>query len=612
MDHGYACCIKVAPQWLINIQVHQKVLLVYGQIGDPQQQPLDGTITVSHHQDSFPPTSWPVSDSHFKCLVHLTPGPNRLRFDLTSAKLPPNSTSNPAHSSWLTIQMLPLASSPPLQLAILLGKDSPATFDAVPERIQREGNGLDTAVAKFKMAAYLWQAFTGEQMFRNRLGRRCFRFEEEWGSGTLSSRDIETKQMRNEAKVHIIRSEKTVAELRDLDVAQQYEPADRKGDLFSYALDAVNAHLKPAPGQTQYVSVLILDTHWDKKAGHNGVVRGHAALGGGDGSIQLAIFGSHALQSYPTCFEEVVPAFTDCTKTDTNYVANDLNESGSNWEAANIGIGAHMHETGHLFGCPHQESGIMLRDYVTLNRTFITREAYSTRTKSQGLRVCLPKDECAWHRLDTLRFRYHPCFRLPTDPPTNSDNSVQVWPADHGNLIVTAPSGIAWIEIHVDNGCRTHIEYEKPTGPVSGSSLPKEVLLSESDIKSRLPSQYQKRPYKLEIHSGALGEHTVEDFASFTSKVSTLKLRNGQTAFRGKKLGFSEMKGSQPLGDIVFDSSIKQTSLMTQVKVFHGFAVDGVEFIYEDSTSQLFGKRGGSSSLFSLGMSTAPLHLARS
>ena len=79
---------------------------------------------------------------------------------------------------------------------------------------------------------------------------------------------------------------------------------------------------------------MFLDSHWDKKVG---TIRGHAALGGGDDQIKLAIFGSHSLQSYPAHIEEVVPAFSDCTRTDTNHVANDCNEAGSNWEAANIG-----------------------------------------------------------------------------------------------------------------------------------------------------------------------------------------------------------------------------------------------------------------------------------
>lgn len=51
-------------------------------------------------------------------------------------------------------------SSPPLQLVILLGKDSPATFDAPPSRMEREGNGLDVAVQKFRMVGYLSQAYT--------------------------------------------------------------------------------------------------------------------------------------------------------------------------------------------------------------------------------------------------------------------------------------------------------------------------------------------------------------------------------------------------------------------------------------------------------------------
>ena len=98
--------------------------------------------------------------------------------------------------AWFHVNFLPLVNSPPLQLVIVLGRDSPGTFDAVPERIRKEGNGLDTAVRKFRMAAYLWQAFTGEQMFRQNFGRRCFRFEEEWQTGSLTASDVESGQMR--------------------------------------------------------------------------------------------------------------------------------------------------------------------------------------------------------------------------------------------------------------------------------------------------------------------------------------------------------------------------------------------------------------------------------
>ena len=489
----------------------------------------------------------------------------------------------------MKINFLPLLNSPPLQLVILLGKDSPGTFDAVPERVQREGNGLDTAIRKYRMAAYLWQAFTGEQMYRSGFGRRCFRFEEEWQSGSLTFRDAAAGKMRNEAKIHIVRSEKTVAELRDLNRAQQYSKATDSGDLFTIAKDAVQDYFKPKKGQKQYVSVLLLDAHWDAKVK---TITGHAALGGGAGEIQLAIFGSQALQSYPTSIEEVVPALSDCTRTNTDYVANDCNESGSNWEAANIGIGAHLHEVGHLLGCPHQESGIMLRDYVRLNRTFLCREPYSTRTRSQGLRLCLPRDECAWHPLDTLRFRHHPCFRLPTDLPLNIDDSVQVWAVDSGKVLATAPTGIAFIEIFTegDDVCPAWIECSNCEGGTSGA-FSRQVMLSESDLKARLPEEKKKRRMKLVIHSAGQGSHTVEDFL-LMSKSSIVKLPNGQPGFRSGKLGASNQEGSRP-EVVILQSALAQTKLLTSIKVFHGFAIDGVEFFYEDSTSQLFGKRGG-------------------
>lgn len=481
--------------------------------------------------------------------------------------------------------MLPTLNAPPLQLAILLAKDSPATFDAVPTRITREGNGLEMAIRKFRMAAYLWQAFTGEQMSRNKLGRRAFRFEEEWITGTSNYRDMENGTMRSEARIHIIRSDKTVAEIRDLNKAQQYQEASDKNALFSIAAEAVNRHLSPLPGQKQYVSVLLMDAHWDTTAQ---TITGHAALGGSIGDLQLAIFGSHCLQSYPSCFEEVVPAFTDCTQTDTKHLANDCNDAGSSWEAANIGIGAHLHETGHLFGCPHQDGGIMLRDYVVFNRTFVAREAFSTRTKSKG-GLALQGDECGWHRLDCLRFRAHPAFRLPQDPPMNADNSVQAFAIEGGNVLVTAPSGLSFVEIYAegDDICRTWLEFSPDV-----SSPQRQITLVEQDLRARLPVIKKKRRVKVAVYSLGGGSLTIDDFKEFTSKDSTLKMANGQQAFRAKKLGESKMAGSE-IQEVVFTSSVRQDRVLSRVVVYHGSAIDGMEFFFDDQSSQLFGKRGG-------------------
>ncbi|KAM0511785.1 hypothetical protein ACHAPE_009575 [Trichoderma viride] len=569
-----------------NNWVYQKVLLIHGTIGEAMQNHLDGTVIISRLDDAFPPTSWPVWDSHFKALVYLQPGPNKIRLEFSSLKLANSSSSNPIHVSYLTLHMVPSLNAPPLQLAILLGKDSPGTFDATPSRADIEGNGLEAAVKKFRMAAYLWQAFTAEQMFRQKLGRRAFRFEEEWMSGTANHRDRENGTMRSEARVHIIRSDKTVAELQDLNKAQQYDKATDKNALFNIASEEVKKHLNPLPGQKQYVAVLLLDAHWDKDIK---TIRGHAALGGGHGELQLGIFGSHCMHSYPSSFEEVVPAFTDCTPTDTAHVANDCNEAGSSWESANIGIGAHLHEVGHLFGCPHQEGGIMLRDYVVLNRSFVSREAYSTRTKSKG-GLALQADECGWHRLDCLRFRAHPAFRLPSDPPSNPDESVQAFAIDGGNVLAVAQTGISFIEIfgEGDDVCRAWIEYI----PDSNNPIQRQVTLIDQDLRARLPDAKRKGRVKVSIKTHGGGSLDIDDFKAFASKESSVKLPGGKVAYRCKSLGESKMQDSEPQ-EAIFTSAVKQDRIMSRVIIYHGSALDGLEFIYDDNSTQLFGKKGG-------------------
>ena len=395
--------------------------------------------------------------------------------------------------------------------------------------------------------------------------------------------------MRNEAKIHVVRLKETVKEVQDLDIAQQYGPAKRKGRLFKIAQEAVGSYFGRRPGQRAYVSCMFLDTHWDNKVG---TIRGHAALGGGDDNIKLAIFGSHCLQSYPAHIEEVVPAFSDCTRTNTAYVANDCNDAGSNWEAANIGIGAHLHETGHLLGCPHQENGIMLRGYTRLNRTFTCREPYSTRTKQQGKWLCLPKDECGWHRLDTLRFRFHPCFQLPTDQAINPDTSIQVWTVDNNTVLITAATGVAWIELFPegDDVCHHWIEYLDQSNSPAGA--PRQVALTDQTLREYLPEKKRKKKLQLKVFSYGGADHKVEDFSELTSNEGKIKLPDGRPGFRSSKLGHSKMEGSQPT-ELILGTCLKRPKFLRSVRIFHGKGVNGLEFFHEDGFSELFGKRGG-------------------
>ncbi|ORE13836.1 hypothetical protein BCV71DRAFT_61371 [Rhizopus microsporus] len=187
------------------------------------------------------------------------------------------------------------------------------------------------------MAGYMWQAFCAEQMYRNGMQRRTFRLDEDWLPDTTSCQ--ENRVMRTTAKVHIIRSTKTVAEIRDIRRAQQrHDDQANSEDLESLFGICLNDLGRYSPfNQPCHVACMLLDAHWDPQ---RQAILGHAALGGGGGDIALGIFGSHSLHAWPSCIEDIVPCFMNDTRTDTRFIANDAGESGTWWKALNIGMGA--------------------------------------------------------------------------------------------------------------------------------------------------------------------------------------------------------------------------------------------------------------------------------
>jgi hypothetical protein len=251
----------------------------------------------------------------------------------------------------------------------------------------------------------------------------------------------------------------------------------------------------------------------------------------------------------------------------------------------------------------------------------MVREPYSTRTKSQGLRVCRQEDECNWHRLDILRFRYHPCFKLPSDEPFSSqDDSIQYFAIDNGRIICSSPTGISLVEIWIDGNdlCRQWIDFTN--ADPRQNSIPRLITLVESDLRGRLPEDKRKAKLSLIIFSGSSRSERIDDVDDLLSKKNTVNIPHVRQApkqrdegltmkaynnvlglgksfetrlgFKGKKLGASQLDGSQP-EELILDSIHLQTKLLTSVKVYHGYALDGIEFCYEDGHSQLFGKRGG-------------------
>ncbi|KAH8836176.1 putative peptidase family-domain-containing protein [Flagelloscypha sp. PMI_526] len=428
-----------------NETVHQRCLLLKGSI--VSRDPIDNQISISTLDEFknviFPEQRWPVHSSSFKALVFLAPGENIISFRKAG-------TDNGEVTRKRTVTYVP-SQAPPLHLAIMVAKDSLLEMDCPPNKPADLHASLDAAVAKFRLAAYMWQAMTAEDMRMKGLGRRSFALEEEMDVDTVSSNLNHSKH--STAKVHIIRSEKTLAELRDPEVAQQNQAASNSGrqELHPIFSDAIRAHGNPFPtsgggSDACIIAGLILDSHYSSS---QDLILAHAALGG----ASLGIFGSHTCWSWPRSIEEVSSCLLDNTPSDPS-VGNDCGECGTAWEACAIGQGAFLHEVGHAFGCAHT-SGIMMRGYARdWVKHFVPRVASGVHPRAVEGAVIegVTKNDAVWDFGDALRFRLHPHFKLPSDPPVDSHSlyecpTVDIRSGDdqHATLHISCSAGLARI-----------------------------------------------------------------------------------------------------------------------------------------------------------------------
>ncbi|KAG9255154.1 putative peptidase family-domain-containing protein [Emericellopsis atlantica] len=356
--------------------VHQRAVLVTGTCQGLNANEETVKIIIKTgppgNNVTFPESVWPVSnEGYFKTLVLVSPGENVVVFGAG------------AHET----------ETPPLHLAILVGQDSPLLIDCPPAKhaaLSSAHSSLDAAVAKFRVTALMWQALTASELHKAGLGRRAFRLEEEWGVDTLS-RTAEEK-MGPVIKVHLVKSSKTVKELRDSQLAQQNPSARRANDLHTIFKQDLYNHGAPFVAEEKpIVAGLILDAKNDIE---QDLILAHAALGSHDPrGLSLGIFGSHLTYSWPRFVEEIPSCLLDTTRPGVT-VGNDNNECESMWEACTVGQGAFLHEVGHAFGAPHT-TGIMMRGYARdWAVCFLARTAKSNKTGQQGMHA------------DTLRAQY--------------------------------------------------------------------------------------------------------------------------------------------------------------------------------------------------------------
>lgn len=560
----------------------------------------DGIVVFTNNNNKvFPPQCVEAVRGQFKALLHISPDEdNEFKVEVIQNGVinalgfaEYNGSPNIVDRGELHLTYKPLPANNPVHLCVVVGRDSEGAYDMPKYQLNRgEVANLDSAIRKLKVAGRMMQAVTHEDMRGHGFSNRCFQFvEESQHHQTVFGYDVKSPVPHQEIKVHVLRSPRTRAEIRDLNHAQQNPKATESGWLFSHAIDLIKNHqeFKDKKLQTLQCACLYVDSTYDVQ---KDMILGHAALGGGTNEIKLAIFGSHGVHSWPINFPRMIPSFLDATHLSKREVANDCNECGTSWECLNITMGAFMHEIGHLLGCPHQVDGIMLRSYVWWNRSFMTRELESLRTRSRG-ELIGPRGwlkTCHWHILDLIRFLHHDSFSLPIDQfdkvyttkraKSNNEPVPQKYNTPSKEVFVTSKE-IYLVELITDDLARFHIPFYPEY--YGGKGHTSEITLNYDTCYQNLRAANNNCKENFDVRvlslSGELFFKNMKKECSSSDNVirSDFGLNRGQiTAYKSQLLGRSKNKESV----IGFD-----VRNVTRVRVYHGLALDGIRFYYSQT-----------------------------
>ena len=489
----------------------------------------------------------------------------------------------------------PLLQTPPLHLAILIAKDSPLQIDCPPSKfggISSTHSSLDAAIAKFRMTAYMWQALTAEDLRAKGLGRRAFRLEEEWATSTLTRQSLHSRTAGPVPKVHLVRTEKTTAELRDANLAQQNPRANKKDELHAIFSAALLDHGGPFASRTYpIVAGLILDSHYNPESGKH--ILAHAALGSHDpSSLSLGMFGSHLTFSWPRFMEEVPSCLLDTTPTG-DTVANDNGECDVMWRACAVGQGAFLHEVGHAFGAPHT-SGIMERGYSPDWPKALLGCARDVDTSSAAAVTPETEHECQWDIMDALRFRTHRHFWMPGDENLgNGGPVVEVVEAEEedGESFLRAQCGIGiGAVVFTHEGKRT----------VAFQAKPGEKVTSIPYSRQELEKMGKKsKGVGMEVAAANGLQCTVADVwvllrtAATRVRVPGTKIRLAKQAVGSENLQADWVSGWWPW-TVMLKKRGEDGNLVdaSKIDIRVGCGLDGAVVYYKDGTKIPCGPRG--------------------
>lgn len=403
----------------------QRCLIIKARFSPAADAPAFVTVEQSGEPFDalYPPQTWPVEDGNTKMIVMLSGGSNIL-------SIHPNSDATKAYK--LRLQYAPDTRLPPLHLAVMFGRDSELTMDFEPNRSRFDDpSSIASALARFRMAAYMWQAMIAEQMRQQGLGRRSFRLDEHWDVDTTSARfkhasredeAFEAGATRNTARIHLVRSEHTVEEIRDARLAQDNPHGSKSNRLYTWFLDALHYSgislfswsAKPI------VAGLIIDATWSQE---DLFALGHAALGHHDPmGVSLCTMGSHLMYAWPEHLEDIQRCLTDVTRPEEGIVATGRDEVGTKWEVCCIGETEFLHQLAHAFGAGHT-SGIVKGEGAShWPRHFVSRTAPSTQTGEVGIVVDRDTtNEAVFDIKDLLTFKSLPHFWMEGDEKITTD-----------------------------------------------------------------------------------------------------------------------------------------------------------------------------------------------
>lgn len=398
-------------------------------------------VTIEHKcysgDELYPPQTWPVAERQLKIIAILSGGMNILQI---------YPSSDATQVTKLRLCYTPLLRQPPLHLAIMVASDSHLVIDHQPSRFHPQfgdKSSVDTAINSLRMMVYMWQAMIAEDMRMKGLGRRSFRLDEDWGIDTTSATflnavreaDIwEARAARMTAKVHVIRSEHTMREIKNPRIAQDNPLGRNKKRLHDWFAEALQASGMGifTDSARPIVAGLIIDSQWVQE---DLFTHGHTALGSHNGfGLSLCVMGSHLVHSWPEHVEHINSCLIDASRPEFGVVSTANAETGTMWEVCSIGQTDFLHQLGHAFGASHT-TGIMRGGCAQhWPRHFVARTASNRLTGEDGIVVDgNTVNKAVFDIKDLLAFSYLPHFWLPGDqkPPIHPDFARYMIPSIH-------------------------------------------------------------------------------------------------------------------------------------------------------------------------------------